>query len=164
MSADTHSVWTWDAHNSQWAFFSPAMTASELQSYAQSQRYQVLQTIAARQGFWLNARGASSLPPPVGNPVTLAATDLVPGWNLVTDPRGLSASAFHASLGTAAANYTSLWAWDAPSARWGFFAPSLQAQGGTALADYIASQNYLDFTASGKTLENGMGFWVYKPK
>jgi uncharacterized delta-60 repeat protein len=163
LSAVTLSVWVWDARNSQWTFFSPTMTASELLSYAQSQRYQVLQSIAPRQGFWLHSKAPSSLPSPAGNPVTIAASDLVPGWNLVTDTRGLSATALHDSLGTAAANYTSLWAWDAPTARWWFHAPSLQAQGSAALADYIASQNFLDFTASGKTLQTGMGFWIFKP-
>lgn len=32
--------------------------------------------------------------------------------------------------------------------------------GGTALTDYIASKNYLDFTQRNKTLGNGTGFWV----
>jgi len=29
--------------------------------------------------------------------------------------------------------------------------------------NYTASKGYLDFTATGKTLGAGMGFWVNKP-
>jgi hypothetical protein len=62
LSANTITVWAWDAKNAQWAFFTPAMTAAELVTYAQVKGYQVLQTIAARQGFWLNSKSESSLP------------------------------------------------------------------------------------------------------
>lgn len=44
-----------------------------------------------------------------------------------------------------------------------FYAPSLEAQGGTALADYIFSKDYLEFTAANKTLGPGVGFWANKP-
>jgi hypothetical protein len=55
---------------------------------------------------------------------------------------------------------TTLWAWDNPTSRWYFYAPSLEAQGGTALSDYIATKGYIDFTQANKTLGNGTGFWV----
>ena len=38
-----------------------------------------------------------------------------------------------------------------------------QAQGGTALSDYIASKGYLDFAANNRTLGNGIGFWLNRP-
>lgn len=53
---------------------------------------------------------------------------------------------------------TSLWSWDNPAAKWYFFAPSLAAQGASALSNYNAGKGYLDF--GGKTLRNGTGFWV----
>lgn len=62
LSTNTITVWAWDAKNAQWAFFTPAMTTAELANYAQAKGYQVLQAIAARQGFWLNSKSESSLP------------------------------------------------------------------------------------------------------
>jgi hypothetical protein len=56
-----------------------------------------------------------------------------------------------------------LWAWDAPQSRWLFDAPSLDAQGGGALTDIIASKNYADFGASAMTLGQGLGFCVNRP-
>jgi hypothetical protein len=60
-------------------------------------------------------------------------------------------------------NLTSLWAWDSAQSQWYFYAPSLDAQGGRALTDFIASKNYTDFGASAKTLGQGLGFWVNRP-
>ena len=50
--------------------------------------------------------------------------------------------------------------WRDPAPRWYFYAPSLEAQGGTALSDYINTKGYLDFSAANKALGNGTGFWV----
>jgi hypothetical protein len=58
---------------------------------------------------------------------------------------------------------TSLWAWDSAQSKWLFYAPSLQAQGGSVLTDYANRQNYADFLATGKTLGQGQGFWVRAP-
>jgi hypothetical protein len=60
-------------------------------------------------------------------------------------------------------NLTSLWAWDTAQTGWYFYAPSLEGQGASVLGDYISSQGYKDFAASGKTLGNGAGFWVKRP-
>jgi hypothetical protein len=60
-------------------------------------------------------------------------------------------------------NLTSLWAWDNTQGKWVFYAPSLEAQGGTALTEYISSHGYSDFTSANKTLGDGVGFWVNKP-
>ncbi|MEI6601738.1 MAG: hypothetical protein WCN21_14745, partial [Comamonadaceae bacterium] len=58
---------------------------------------------------------------------------------------------------------TTLWAWDSAQFKWYFYAPSLQAQGSTALSDYIKTNGYLDFASASKTLGPGTGFWIYKP-
>ena len=60
-------------------------------------------------------------------------------------------------------NVVSLWAWDAPTQNWYFYAPSLEAQGGNALTDYITRHGYLDFTQANKVLGLGVGFWVNRP-
>jgi hypothetical protein len=60
-------------------------------------------------------------------------------------------------------NFETLWAWDNSLGKWYFFAPSLAAQSGTALTEYIASHGYLDFAAANRTLDSGLGFWVKKP-
>lgn len=36
----------------------------------------------------------------------------------------------------------------------------LEAQGATALSDYVSDKGYLDFGSNDKTLGKGMGFWV----
>ncbi|PIQ56280.1 MAG: hypothetical protein COW02_01360 [Comamonadaceae bacterium CG12_big_fil_rev_8_21_14_0_65_59_15] len=163
LSADVVTAWAWDAGIKQWAFFAPSMTAAELASYAASKGYLVLQSIAPRQGFWLNSNKASALPALSGNAVSVTAADLVTGWNLMSDARSMTPSAFHASLGTAAANYTTLWAWDATKTAWLFHSPALEAQGGTKLVDYINGKGYLDFSATGRSLAPGSGFWVNRP-
>ena len=161
LTATTITVWAWDAVKTQWAFFAPSMTTNELASYAQSKGYLVLQSIAPRQGFWLNSKSAASLPAPTGNAVTVTTNDLVNGWNLMSDARGLSASAFHTSLGSATANYTTLWAWDPTQAGWLFHAPTLEANG--SLASYIVSKGYLNFTTTNRKLESNSGFWINRP-
>lgn len=160
LSSQTTTVWAWDAAHTQWAFFSPSMTAAALASYAQSKSYLVLQTLQPKQGFWINAKSAGSLPALAGNPATVAATDLVTGWNLVSDGQNIFPPAFNSRLVAASANLVTLWAWDAANSKWFFYSPSLDAQGGTALASYITAKGYLDFTASNRKLSPGTGFWV----
>jgi hypothetical protein len=76
------------------------------------------------------------------------------GWNLVSVGETKNASDFAA---------TTLWAWDNAQSKWYFYAPSLDAQGGTSLTDYIDSNGYLNYTPAGKTLGPGVGFWINKP-
>ena len=82
--------------------------------------------------------------------------NLPAGWNLAATGNDVTPTAFNQSLG--ATPLTTLWAWDNPSSKWYFYAPSLETQGGTALSGYIAGKGYLDFGS--KTLGNGTGFWV----
>jgi len=53
-----------------------------------------------------------------------------------------------------------LWAWEAASSNWYFYAPTLAAQGGTKLSEYVTGKGYLDFVATGRKLGSGGGFWV----
>jgi hypothetical protein len=84
------------------------------------------------------------------------------GWNLIAIGESKTPSQFNA-LVSATTPLTTLWACDATNSAWYFYAPSLDANSGTALTDYITSKGYLDFTANNKTLGPGVGFWVNKP-
>jgi len=82
----------------------------------------------------------------------------------------LKAGGFNSALSTsppvasvAPQNLSTLWAWDNAESKWYFYAPNLDAKGGTVLTDYIASKGYLDFTAANRLLWPGTGFWVNKP-
>lgn len=93
-----------------------------------------------------------------GDAVNLAATNLTSGWHLLASGETKTPAAFNTVVTS-----TTLWTWDSAQSKWYFYAPSLQAQGGTALSDYIRANGYLDFTSTNKTLGTGVGFWVYKP-
>ena len=120
------------------------------------------------EGYWVNAKTASSLASATGEAFNLTADKLVKGWNLVATGNDVTYAAFNQSLSatppsasTLPLNLTTLWAWDNPASQWYFYAPQLYASGG--LADYIASKSYLDFSKNNKTLGKGLGFWVNKP-
>ena len=156
------TVWKWDAMNAQWQFYTPQMDATALQTYATGKGYGVLSVINPGEGYWVNAKSQPSLATQSGTSVNLPAANLVAGWNLVATGNDVTPSAFNTSLNAIppAVGVNTLWAWDNPLSQWYFYAPSLEVQGGTALADYIASKSYLDFTQRNKTLGNGTGFWV----
>ena len=156
-----NSVWTWNKTASKWAFYAPSMTSSELSAYAQSNGYDVLSSIASKQGFWVNAAIAFSVTSPWNNNAVLAAGDFKIGWNLVggagtTTPSQLNQS-LQASLNGIGQDITAMWAWDSTSSTWRFFAPSLEAQGGTALSDYIATYGYKPFITG---ISSSDGVWV----
>jgi hypothetical protein len=65
--------------------------------------------------------------------------------------------------GVTPTNWNTLWAWDNAQSNWYFYAPSLQAIGGTALTDYVNAKGFLDFGSMSKKLSPGMGFWVNQP-
>jgi hypothetical protein len=164
------SVWKWDNTAGRWQFYAPAMEPSALQSYAASLGYAVLTDINAGDGFWVNAKAQVDLLTLTGAAINLRQSSLAKGWNLVATASGVTPQDFNLSLSTTPptagqvpVNLTSLWAWDAAQTGWYFYAPSLEAQGASALGDYVNSQAYKDFAASGKTLGNGVGFWVMRP-
>lgn len=162
------SVWTWNKLAGKWVFYAPSMTASALATYAQSMGYDVLSSIASKEGFWVNAATSVVLTNPLAPPptpgassVTLLESDLQPGWNLMANAYSMTPSQLNAalssSLNAAGKAIDTVWAWDVPNAKWKFYAPSLQAQGGTVLADYISNKGYLPLNSALSAKE---GFWL----
>jgi len=155
------TVWTWNKVANKWAFYTPSMTPSALTAYAQSKGYDVLSSIASKEGFWVNASAAVALTGPAASGVTLSESDLQQGWNLMCSadnktPPQLN-QGLNSSLNTAGKAITTAWAWDTQTTKWKFYAPALDAQGGTVLADYIASKGYLPFSTA---LSVSDGFWL----
>ncbi len=166
-SAKITSVWKWNTLDQKWAFYSPFMTSDQLTAFAQSNRYDVLNSISPKEGFWVNAAGTGSLanfiePPDVNaTVVSLTAQDLVPGWNLVGSADHQTACQIHGrlndSLNAAGKTIKSVWAWNATSAQWHLYAPSLENTGGTVAADDIPNLSYLPLNVAMPSTE---GFWV----
>lgn len=75
----------------------------------------------------------------------------VTGWNLVGN--GNSAAMDVATVFGSTANVTTVWKWNAASAKWAFYAPSISGQ---ALTDYAAGKGYDVLN----TIDGGDGFWV----
>ena len=164
------SVWKWDSSAAKWQLYLPDLSPAALQSYAAEQGYDVLANIYPGDGYWVNAKTQADLGLVSGSGVYLRHSSLVNGWNLVSTASPISARDFNNSLSTTSlsagqvpVNITSMWAWDNARSNWYFYAPSLEAQSSTALSEYIGSQGYQDFSSSGKTLGNGVGFWVNRP-
>lgn len=80
--------------------------------------------------------------------------NLVAGWNLIGN--GWDATVDVGTVFSDANSFTTIWKWISAQSAWAFYAPSLAAQGGTALADYAASKGYQLLT----TIAGGDGFWV----
>jgi len=156
------SVWKWDANALGWQFYTPQMDSAALQTYATGKGYAVLATINPGEGYWVNIKAQPALGTQSGASIVLTGSNLIKGWNLVATGENLTPGEFNAKLNAAAvpASLTTLWAWDNAKSAWYFYAPSLEAQGGTALSSYLASKGYLDFTTANKKLGNGTGFWV----
>ena len=163
------SVWKWDAAQMRWQFYSPSLDTSALQSFAVSKGFGILSEIGPGEGYWINAKAAGVLGTPSANLFNLTKANLATGWNLVATGVNVTPSVFNTSLSTTPPatgvpqNLISVWTWDNLQSKWYFYAPSLEARGGSALTDYISSHGYLDFTAANKTLGSGVGFWVNKP-
>lgn len=163
------SVWKWQHDSRRWAIYSASLSATALDAYASSKGFDVLATINAGEGFWVNAVTPVSVVLPPGTAVTSAslATTLGSGWSLLAIGDSKTPRVFNNSLSTAPPNagtpaapvLTTLWAWSSEQSAWYFYAPSLDNSGG--LAAYTASKSYLDFGTT--TLSMGTGFWVNKP-
>ncbi len=168
-ASKVNAVWKWDAAAKKWWFYSPTLDAAGLQSYATSKGYGVLAEVKGGEGYWVQTSAATSLSLS-GTAFSLTSSALVPGWNLVAHGADVSAPAFNISLsatppipGVVPQNFKTLWAWDSVAQDWYFYAPSLDAQGGTSLKDYITANRYLDFFTANKALGIGTGFWVNLP-
>jgi hypothetical protein len=154
------SVWTWPGAANGWSFYAPSLAAqgaTQLADYAAAQGYRVLGSIAAGEGFWLYAQQAGSINLPPGNPVSVAAlgASVSTGWNLLALGETNSPRQFCSAL---SATPATLWAWDAVTGTWYFYAPILDALG--AQENYIATKGYRDFASTGKSLGPGTGFWL----
>ncbi len=164
------SVWKWDAAAGTWQYYTPTMTAVDLAAYATSKGYGVLSEIKGGEGYWVNMQKTLALPTQTGTPFSLTADDLIVGWNLVTTADDISPADLNLKLSTTPPgldtgipnNFTTLWTWDNTTSKWYFYSPSLDAQGGTVMSDYITSKGFLDFAQNNKTLGKGIGFWVNK--
>ena len=156
------SVWKWDANTLGWQFYTPLMSATELQTYAASKGYAVLSSVNPGEGYWVNAKAPPTIGTQSGDSFILTGINLAKGWNLVATGNDITPTEFNANLKSNAvpASLSTLWAWDNSSAKWFFYTPSLEEQGGTALSGYIANKGYLDFATANKKLGNGTGFWV----
>ena len=165
----TATVWKWLPKKSVWAFYSPAL-ADRSAAYAASKGYEVLSTVDAGEGFWVNAKTAFDIALPAGVSLNSSSfrSTLNAGWNLIASGDQPTPSGFNRALsttpsfgGTPPPNLITLWSWDAALTNWYFYAPNLEANGSAVLDDYIAGKNYLNFGA--KTLTPATGFWVNRP-
>jgi hypothetical protein len=163
-ATNTSTVWKWAPASSKWAFFAPTLAGQPLIDYAAGKGYDVLASISGGEGFWVNAKQAFTIQLPAGSALQAAAFQpagtkpLVLGWNLISTGLTYTPAGFNTALGS---DVTTLWAWDAGSSGWYFYAPSLDRSGG--LSSYIAGKSYLDFGANNKTLGPGVGVWVNRP-
>jgi xylan 1,4-beta-xylosidase len=155
------TVWKWNNATGKWAVYAPSMSTLALTDFAQKGGYDVLSSIASREGFWVKAVAAKALSFPATAATGLSATDLKTGWNLVGSADNKTPAQINQSLGTslsaAGKSVLSAWSWDAPSTRWRFWAPSLEQQGATVLADYLSSNGYLSFS---RPLAPTEGLWM----
>jgi hypothetical protein len=155
------TVWKWNRQAGVWALYAPSLSSAGLTLYAQDKGYEVLSSIEPKEGFWIQAPAPVSLTGQEAGAVTLTEGDLQQGWNLVASADNKSPALLHqglsAGLKAAGKAMVTAWAWDAPSARWKFYAPALDAQGGTAWSDYAAGRSYLLFDTAPAATE---GFWL----
>jgi len=175
--AKVDSVWKWvatgtapDISYPTWAFYAPAQNDGG-RTYAAAKGYEFLGTIDGGEGFWLNAKTGFATQLPAGNAVTSTSfQSMTSGWHLISTSNAETPGSFNTDLsstppaaGGVSSNIRTLWAWDSSQSKWYFYAPSLEAQGGSTLSDFISGSGYLNFTAANKTLGPGVGFWVNKP-
>ena len=178
-SARVVSVWKWLSGASPgWAFYAP--TADGGAAYGVGKGYASLATVAAGEGFWVNARQAFSVSLGSGGLQATAhfqdgsgvagANPLPPGWSLLAVGDSPTPRSFTNGIaltpppaGTAATSLTTLWAWQmgvgATPAGWYFYAPAMDNSG--VLGSYIDTKGYLDFGS--RTLAPATGFWVNHP-
>ena len=168
------SVWKWLADKALWAFYAPSMSSAQLESYALNKKYEVLSTINAGEGFWVNAAAPWSLTIDISGKAALESSNyassgvkaLPQGWSLIATGDSPTPSLFNSKLSTTPpsagvipSNFISLWAWDPSMPAWRFYAPSLHSNG--TLDTYIQSKQYQSFGS--KPLTPTTGFWVNKP-
>ena len=173
------SLWKWVVSGNSpgvnypaWAFYSPLQLDGG-RYYAASKGYEHMTLIQGGEGFWLNAKQATSITIPAGNPIKIHSVwnygngvnscvivGVPPeGWRL--QAVGESATPKQFCDAQCYSPIISLWAWSAETSTWYFYAPSLDIT--NSLNSYIGSKGYLDFGSRDKLLNNGTGFWVNWP-
>jgi filamentous hemagglutinin family protein len=171
-TSQVSSVWKWNPATRNWAFYSPSLAGEALADYAGSKGYDLLTVIRSGEGFWVNAKTPFAFALPAGQLLSAQALQptLSAGWNMVAVGQNVTPSEFNSAFtlapptpGVTPTNLNALWAWDNAQSNWYFYAPSLHAKGGTALADYVKAKGFLDFSSMSKQLSPGMGFWVHQP-
>jgi hypothetical protein len=152
-TAKVSAVWKWVPATTRWAFYSPSLSSQELRDYASAQGFDVLSIINPGEGFWVQAKTSTTVQLANAAAVTAATVQsgINTGWNLVATAGPGKAADFDAAT---------LWAWDPIKGVWYFYSRSLDASG--ELAATIQSKAYLDFSLTGKSLLQGVGFWVNK--
>ena len=171
MTAHAASSGTFDVKEKSIAELQSAMQAGKATSQQLVQLY--LARIAALDKAGPTLNSIIELNPDALMPAgpTLSTAQVIAklrsGWSLLSAGEVLTPRQFNDLLtqttslpGVVPLKLVSLWAWDSSRANWYFFSPDLDALGSNALADYAASNGYLDFNALGKSLEPNMGFWV----
>ncbi|MDD5030212.1 MAG: chitobiase/beta-hexosaminidase C-terminal domain-containing protein [Rhodoferax sp.] len=168
------SAWKWTPASKKWAFYTPTMSATDLAAYAAARGYDVLETVQAGEGFWVNATTVFSIAHSQGVAISSDAfadkpgqpNGLPVGWSLIAIGDHLTPREFAFRISPAQAvvnavppSLTSLWAWDNVTSQWLFYSPNLDNSG--ELASYIARKNYLD--CANRAFDPGIGFWVNKP-
>ena len=140
------SLWKWQ--NNAWAVALPPKSAEEEAQYAGEKGFAVLDTLAAGEGFWLNAASLVSFTYQ-GLPPDNQALSLSSGWNLL----GLK-SMQPVAVGDIAypegTTIISLWAW--VDNAWAVTLPP-KLDGG---ADYAAAKGFFLL----QTIAPGQGFWA----
>lgn len=168
------SVWKWDAGLGKWYFHSPLLNTADNAGYAATHGYEVLTTIAAGEGYWVNALSGIGLVTPAGTPFNWNSFSFAgqpSGFNLIAHADSVTPSQFNANISVTPPsigvvqtdNFSSLWAWDASNITWYFYSPLLESSGGLpAVKVYADSHGFLHFQDYNKKLGAGVGFWVNK--
>ncbi|MCC6474603.1 MAG: hypothetical protein IT514_12765 [Burkholderiales bacterium] len=178
VSDKVESVWSWNAATLKWRFHTPLFTLAESAAYAATHGFEVLGTVPAGAGYWVNAYQPVTLAQQsgAGHGYDAAGFAALPGgFNLLAMGASMSVQAFANSLGvapvppaTVTASFVSLWTWNTPNSKWYFYSPQLEQPGAIFTnPEYCTNQGYYDFgggtpPAPALELAPGLGFWVDK--
>jgi hypothetical protein len=168
------SLWKWNPAGLRWAFYSPTLSLQQNFAHASANGFDLLTAIQPGEGFWINTSEPLTLPGPGGVPLPFGYAQFIGlghGWNLVSIDQALTPTQFNNTLAQQvpvsgvpqAANFTSLWAWDAAAMRWYFYSPVLEMSGGlAAVKAYADARAFRHFQDYGRLLGPGSGFWLLK--
>ncbi len=146
------SVWSWNAGEKKWRVY---LAEQDSQTYAQDKGFDVLQSISAGEGFWVQSIEQETQTLTIeGQSPASDVHQLVAGWNLIglKSDGTVTVSSLLNTLVTSGINAKSLWAWDTTNGKWKVHIPSYSD---TQLNDYI-SKGFSALTQVTST----EGFWV----